>query len=162
MFGWFHCWRLKRRQHALALAWCGDPLKAAWLVRETRVSSPHVQRLDVYKRMADCWLRSLDGLGTPPPTDARPAVSHANALPGDPLGAGVRDLIARMPMAQRMTLSLVDIARLSYRETATVMDIGLFDVQYHIVTARRQLLQQLHASSETCACLGDSETVESC
>jgi len=161
MFGWFHCWRLKRRQHALALAWCGDPLKAAWLVRETRGSSPNVRRLDVYKRMADCWLRSLDDLGAPA-THARPAVSHADALPGDPPGAGVRDLIARMPMAQRMTLSLVDIARLSYRETASVMDIGLFDVQYHIVTARRQLLQQLDAGSETCACPGDSETVESC
>lgn len=161
MFGWFHCWRLKRRQHALALAWCGDPLKAAWLVGETHVSSPRARKLDVYKRMADCWLRSLDEPGAPT-TDARPAASHANALPGDPLGAGVRDLIARMPMAQRMTLSLVDIARLSYRETASVMDIGLFDVQYHIVTARRQLLQQLHAGSETCACPGDSETVESC
>jgi len=159
MFGWFHCWRLKRRQHALALAWCGDPLKAAWLVRETRVSSPRVRKLDVYKRMADCWLRSLDNLGVPPP-EARPAVSHATA--DDPLGAGVRDLIARMPMAQRMTLSLVDIARLSYRETASVMDIGLFDVQYHIVTARHQLLQQLHASSETCARPVDGETVESC
>ena len=157
MFGWFHCWRLKRRQHALALAWCGDPLKAAWLVRETRVSSPRVRKLDVYKRMADCWLRSLDNTGAPPP-DTLPAT----ALPGDPLSAGVRDLIARMPMAQRMTLSLVDIARLSYRETASVMDIGLFDVQYHIVTARRQLLQQLHASRETCTCPVDGETVESC
>jgi DNA-directed RNA polymerase specialized sigma24 family protein len=157
MFGWLHCWRLKRRQHALALAWCGDPLKAAWLVRETRVSSPRVRKLDVYKRMADCWLRSLDNTGAPPP-DTRPAT----ALPGDPLSAGVRDLIARMPMAQRMTLSLVDIARLSYRETASVMDIGLFDVQYHIVTARRQLLQQLHASRETCTCPVDGETVESC
>ena len=157
MFGWFHCWRLKRRQHALALAWCGDPLKAAWLVRETRVSSPRVRKLDVYKRMADCWLQSLDNTGAPPP-DTRPAT----ALPGDPLAAGVRDLIARMPMAQRMTLSLVDIARLSYRETASVMDIGLFDVQYHIVTARRQLLQQLHASRETCTCPVDGETVESC
>ncbi|MCG6864630.1 MAG: hypothetical protein LJE58_04295 [Thiogranum sp.] len=161
MFGWFHCWRLKRRQRALALAWCGDPLKAAWLVRETRVSSPHVRRLDAYKRMADCWLRSLDDLGVPSP-EARSAVSQANALPGDTPGAGVRDLIARMPMAQRMTLSLVDIARLSYRETATIMGIGLFDVQYHIVTARRQLLQQLHAGSETCACPNNSETVESC
>jgi DNA-directed RNA polymerase specialized sigma24 family protein len=112
--------------------------------------------------MADCWLRSLDDPGAPPPTDAGPAVSHADALPGDRLGASVRGLIARMPMTQRMTLSLVDIARLSYRETASVMDIGLFDVQYHIVTARRQLLQQLHAGSETCACPGDSETVESC
>jgi len=161
MFGWFHCWRLKRRQHALALAWCGDPLKAAWLVRETRVSSPHARKLDVYKRMADCWLRSLDHLGAPAP-DARPTVSHATAVPGDPLGAGVRELIAGMPMAQRMTLSLVDIARLSYRETASVMDIGLFDVQYHIVTARRQLLQQLHAGRETSVCRVDGETVESC
>jgi predicted DNA-binding protein (UPF0251 family) len=111
--------------------------------------------------MADCWLRSLDDLGVPSP-EVRSAVSQANALPGDTPGAGVRDLIARMPMAQRMTLSLVDIARLSYRETATIMGIGLFDVQYHIVTARRQLLQQLHAGSETCACPNNSETVESC
>jgi DNA-directed RNA polymerase specialized sigma24 family protein len=73
----------------------------------------------------------------------------------------VRRLISQMPMSQRMTLSLVDVARLSYRETAAVMNIGLLDVQYHVVTARRQLLEEMQLGNEQYARPARAETAES-
>ena len=113
MFGWYHCWRLKRRQHALAMVWCGDPATADWLVRESRASAACLNRLDVYRRMARCWLRHLDECGSPARHRRTPASPSS-----DPAADSVRMLIAAMPMQQRMTLSLIDIARLSYRDTA--------------------------------------------
>jgi len=157
MFGWYYCWRLKRRQHSLALAWCSDPATAAWLVRESRASAPCLNRLDVYRRMAVCWLRYLEECSSPAERRRIPTPAAS-----DPAATSVRELIAAMPMQQRMTLSLIDIARLSYRDTAAIMNIGMFDVQYQIVAARRQLLDQLRAIHGKSVCEAHGGTLNTC
>ena len=105
-----------------------------------------MEQLALYQRMAQIWVQKHAQAGAQ--TGGGCGASADESIPGqDPLKHRVRELIAHMPMIQRMTLSLVDVARLSYRETAAVMGIGLFDVQYHVVTARRQLLEELHSGA---------------
>jgi DNA-directed RNA polymerase specialized sigma24 family protein len=157
----WNSWRRKRRQQALALAWCGDPAKAAWLLQETCIDVGTVSHVALYQRMAQLWLQRHAQTGAQAGDECD--ASLVKFLPGqDPLNHRVRELIAYMPMTQRMTLSLVDVARLSYRETAAVMDIGLFDVQYYVVTARRQLLEELRSGAANHACPDTRETIKSC
>lgn len=147
-------WRLKRRQRALALAWCGDQALAEWLLAESQAGTPGARPVEVYRRMATCWLQSAASR----PRDA-PGKTHRDASsPGDPVSCRIRQRVARMPLPQCMTLSLIDVARLSYRETAGVMGISLFEVQYHIVTARRELLDELSAHGNEHASLDPAES----
>ena len=112
--------------------------------------------------MAHCWLQHVQHIDGQYSSALSDPYSEADPdSPHDPVSCRVRRLISQMPMSQRMTLSLVDVARLSYRETAAVMDIGLLDVQYHVVTARRQLLKEMQSSNEQCTCPGPAETAES-
>jgi DNA-directed RNA polymerase specialized sigma24 family protein len=164
MFKRLNSWRLKRRQHALALAWCGDPAAAAWLVQETHKDAAAFNRVAVYRRMAQYWLDHQQQQPARPADDSPPASSDNTNASQHPLNSQVRELIAHMPLVQRMTLSLIDVAGLSYRETAAVMDMGLFDVQYHVVTARRQLLDGLRSDEQMRVCVDadTSKPVSSC
>jgi hypothetical protein len=160
MFQRLYSWRLKRRQYALALAWCGDRKLADWLLQGCVSSGGRLDRLATYRHMANRWLQHVEKTGewflkapVSPPFDSD---STRNALDCE-----VRLLISQMPMMQRMTLSLIDVVRLSYRETAEVMNIGLFDVQHYIVTARRQLLEEIHNNKQLCGNRGTSKSVES-
>jgi DNA-directed RNA polymerase specialized sigma24 family protein len=113
--------------------------------------------------MAHCWLQHVQNTGGPYSDSLdSPHYDPDADSPHDPVSCRVRRLISQMPMSQRMTLSLVDVARLSYRETAAVMNIGLLDVQYHVVTARHQLLKEMQLDNEQRACSGLPETAESC
>jgi len=155
MFKRWYSWRLKRRRRSLALAWCGDASLADQLLAESCSGFGGSNPVDVYRHMASCWLRHVD-CDDGCKTGAKDFPSDESVAPSDLTGYRVRRLIAQMPMAQRMTLSLIDVARLSYRDTASVMNIGLFEVQYHIVTARRQLLEEMeemHADGNDTVCL---------
>lgn len=159
MFVWLNSWRLKRRQHALAMAWCGERRLANQLLEESRTGMPRLGSVAVYRHMADCWLRLVDDGGALPNCRQDEHLYRSGST-HDPLSHRVRRLISQMPMAQRMTLSLVDVARLSYSETAAVMNIGLFDVQYHVVTARCCLLEEMQPN--IAQSLGPTETAGPC
>ncbi len=162
MFNVWNGWRLKRRQHALALAWCGDPAAATWLVQETCKGAAACNRVAVYRRMAQYWLKHQLEAPARAADDDPPASRGETVANQQPLNYHVCEIIAQMPLAQRMTLSLIDVAGLSYLETAAVMDMGIFDVQYHVVTARRQLLDGLRSGEQTRVCPDTSKTISSC
>lgn len=160
MSGLCNSWRRKRRRHALALAWCNDPETAAWLITETSRNITALDSVVLFKRMAQYWLQHYEQ------SDARlndECGAQSDSVPGqDSIAWRVREVVAKMPMVQRMILSLVDVARLSYLETAAVMDMSLFDVQYHIVTARGILLDELPSDVVIPGGSGTGEPIKSC
>lgn len=161
MFGGVYSWRLKRRQHALALAWCGgDQRLANWLLAECHRGVGRLKPVDLYRHMAYLWLQHVDHAGARY-AGTRDTSREDPDSPHDPVSRRVRRLMSQMPMEQRMALSLVDLARLSYKETAAVMNTGLFEVQYHIVTARRQLLEAMNPDNKS-NCLDPVKPVKFC
>lgn len=57
----------------------------------------------------------------------------------------VRDLVDRLPEAQRTALSLLLIEELSYAEIATAMSVSLTAVKTHIFRARKSLEKDLRS-----------------
>lgn len=61
----------------------------------------------------------------------------------------VRDLVDRLPEAQRTALSLLLIEELSYAEIATAMSVSLTAVKTHIFRARKSLEKDLRSRRST-------------
>ena len=112
--------------------------------------------------MAQIWLHHQHEHPTSPVDNSPPGSRGKTNASQQPLNRRVRELIAQMPLVQRMTLSLIDVAGLSYLEAAAVMDMGLFDVQYHVVTARRELLDGLRSDKQMRVCADTSKTISTC
>jgi RNA polymerase sigma-70 factor (ECF subfamily) len=149
------------RLFRVALAWCGDRMMADDLVQETLVIS--LQRVSqlrdkerlnawMYIILSNCWKQHLrrmrptvdiDEIGIVSGSDAESDCSEQEIVDR------VRAAIVKLPVGQRQTLTLVDLAGFSYAEVADVLSIPMGTVMSRLYSARQSLqktLVDIHAS----------------
>jgi RNA polymerase sigma-70 factor, ECF subfamily len=146
----------------VAHAWCHDRALADDLAQEALAKAlEHADQLRdaerlrswVFGIMANCWrdhLRSsrptidIDALdeecvcGDPTPDEACGRAEVVNR---------VRAAVARLPVGQRQTLTLVDLEEFSYAEVAAILDIPIGTVMSRLCRARLALREFLHQSN---------------
>ena len=139
------------RLYRVALAWCGDPMVADDLVQETLVIS--LQRIGqlqdrerlnawMYIILSNCWKQHLrrmrpmvdiDDIAIMCDGDAESDCSEQEVV------GHVRRAILKLPVGQRQTLTLVDLAGFSYAEVADILDIPIGTVMSRLHAARQSL-----------------------
>lgn len=143
------------RLYAVALAWSGDRMVADDLVQETlilalqRVGQLREQaRLNawMYTILSNCWRQHL--------RRARDHVEFEDAISaGDDnpehntrdleIVGQVRRAILKLPLAQRQTITLVDLGGFSYAEVAEILGIPIGTVMSRLHKSRKALQRTL-------------------
>ncbi len=143
------------RLYAVALAWSGDVMVADDLVQETLMLALQragqlrdSKRLNawMYTILSNCWRQHLRRL--------RDHVEFEDALAAgddDPeantsdmeIVSQVRRAILKLPLGQRQTITLVDLAGFSYAEVAEILSIPIGTVMSRLHKSRKSLQRTL-------------------
>jgi RNA polymerase sigma-70 factor (ECF subfamily) len=149
------------RLFRVALAWCGDRMVADDLVQETLMIS--LQRISqlrdknrlnawMYIILSNCWKQHLRRMRPTVDIDEVGMISDGDAesdYSEQEVVARVRRAIVKLPVGQRQTLTLVDLAGFSYAEVSEVLNIPIGTVMSRLYSARQSLqktLVDIHAS----------------
>ncbi len=150
------------RLYRVALAWCGDPVVADDLVQETLMISlqraaqlrdPGALKAWMHVILGNCWKKHLRCLRPSVDIDEAGLASEndvVGACSEQEIVERVRRAILKLPVGQRQTLTLVDLAGFSYAEVAEVMDIPIGTVMSRLYAARQTLqkaLASFHSST---------------
>ncbi len=155
-----HCMRRKiaenrDRLYRVALAWCGDVSVADDLVQETlmlslqRISQLREQkRLNawMYTILSNCWKQHLRRMRPTIDIDELNLSADSDAETGSieqEIVDTVRRAILKLPVGQRQTVTLVDLAGFSYAEVAEILDIPIGTVMSRLYTSRHSLQHSL-------------------
>ena len=143
------------RLYRVALAWCGDHALADDLVQETLVLALHrsdqlrdKQRLNawLYSILSNCWKQYLRRVRATVELDESDVAAEGDAESGccaQETVLQVRNAILKLPVTQRQTLTLVDLAGFSYAEVAEVLNIPMGTVMSRLHAARQTLQKTL-------------------
>ncbi len=143
------------RLYRTALAWCGDASVADDLVQETLIIS--LQRYNqlrdknrlnawMYKILSNCWKQHLGKIRPTVDIDEVDICCEKDAESGSSqLEAAdhIRRAILKLPVGQRQTITLVDLAGFSYAEVAEILDIPIGTVMSRLYTSRHALQKVL-------------------
>lgn len=143
------------RLYRLAYSWTHDAMLADDLVQETLAkalkNARQLRDLELFDRwvfriLANCWrdhyrqAREMEDIELIELScDAMPDRQHDQAE----TVRVVRDAIARLPVGQRQTLTLVDLEGFSYAEVAEILEIPIGTVMSRICRARATLKELL-------------------
>jgi RNA polymerase sigma-70 factor (ECF subfamily) len=143
--------------YRVALSWCGEPGVADDLVQETlmialqrsaQLRDPERLKAWMLVILRNCWNKHL-GRRRPSVDIEDTVVASENnveaACQTQQTVASVRKAILRLPEAQRQTLTLVDLAGLSYAEVADALEIPIGTVMSRLYAARQSLQKTLSA-----------------
>jgi len=146
----------------VAHAWCHDRALADDLAQEAlakalehadQLRDPERLRSWLFGIMANCW---RDHLRASRPTVDIDALDEecvdADPTPDEAYGRAqvvnlVRTAVARLPLGQRQTLTLVDLEEFTYAEVAAILDIPIGTVMSRLCRARLALREHLRQSN---------------
>ncbi len=140
--------------YRIAYAWCHDAALADDLVQDT-LSKAWVRRAQLREAAAlkswtvaimhHCWIdhlrtrRDFDNVDDWEDTLESAADTPEASCNREQVIACVRDAVARLPMAQRQVLTLVDLEEFGYAEVARILDIPVGTVMSRLSRARAGL-----------------------
>jgi len=146
----------------VAHAWCHDRAVADDLAQETlakaleradQLRDPERLRSWLFGIMANCWRDHLRAARPTVDIDALDDECVDGApTPDEACGRAqiverVRSAVARLPVGQRQTLTLVDLEEFSYAEVAAILDVPIGTVMSRLCRARLALRDQLRQSN---------------
>ena len=143
------------RLYRTALAWCGDASIADDLVQETlmmalqrynQLRDPDRLNAWLYTILSNCWKQYLGRLRPTVDIDDVEICSEKDAETGSSQleeADHIRRAILKLPLGQRQTITLVDLAGFSYAEVAEILDIPIGTVMSRLYTSRHSLQKVL-------------------
>jgi len=143
------------RLYGVALAWSGDAMVADDLVQETlMIALQRYQQLRdqerlnawMYTILSNCWKQYLRRTRTTVDLDEVDICCEQDAEAGSSeleVVDRVRRAILKLPLGQRQTVTLVDLAGFSYAEVAEILDIPIGTVMSRLHTSRNSLQKVL-------------------
>jgi len=150
----------------LALSWCHNRALAEDLVQDTltkalarhnQLRDPAAMHAWLCSILANCWHDHLRGLK---PTETIEDIDDALlAAPGCPeddclqneVVRRVRQAVAKLPVAQREVVTLVDLEEFSYASVATILGIPIGTVMSRLSRARAALRETLREPARVTA-----------
>ncbi len=145
---------LRPALYRIAYAWCHDAALADDLVQDT-LSKAWTQRAQLREAAAlkswavaimhRCWIdhlrtrRDFDNVDDWEETLESPADTPEARCNREQVIACVRDAVARLPMAQRQVLTLVDLEEFGYADVARILEIPVGTVMSRLSRARASL-----------------------
>lgn len=149
--------RSRDRLYKVAFAWCGDEMVADDLVQEAmalalqkshQLRDPDRLYAWMYSVLHNCWRQYL--------RRQRPSCQlDEEQMAGEPSVEGltsrieiverVRAAVARLPVAQREVVTLVDLEGFAYAEVAEILEIPIGTVMSRLNRARKALQGSLRA-----------------
>jgi RNA polymerase sigma-70 factor (ECF subfamily) len=154
----FAFYALRPRLHRLAFAWCHDAALADDLVQEALAKAlARAGQLKAEGALAswlvsilnNCWRdhlrRARDHLCLDEASDCPDLHTQGpeDTCCQGQLVTSVREAVARLPLAQREVLTLVDLEECSYAEAAAALGIPIGTVMSRLARARTALREQL-------------------
>jgi len=151
----------RNRLYRVALAWCGDSSLACELVQETlTISVQRCSRLreqdtvdaPMYRILSNCWQSHLARRKTTSDIEYAGLSSDGDTetQSSEPeMVDRVRAAILKLPVGQRQTITLVDLAGMSYAEVSGILDIPLDTVMSRLHISRNSLQNALKRYSKT-------------
>lgn len=146
--------------YRIAYAWCHEADRADDLVQETlekawtrRSQLREAQALKAWavRIMHHCWLdhlrsrRDFDDVASLEDALEAPTDTPEQCCDREQVVACVRAAVARLPVAQRQVLTLVDLEEFGYAEVAAILEIPIGTVMSRLSRARtalKAILQQ--------------------
>lgn len=152
---------LRQVLHRIAFAWCHDAAMADDLVQDTltRVWSRRAQLREAtavkawaVSIMHHCWIDMLrarrdgDDIADWEDTLESPCDTPDVQCDRERLIACVRAAVARLPLAQRQVITLVDLEAFSYAEVAHILEVPVGTVMSRLSRARAALRTMIERS----------------
>ena len=143
------------RLYGVALAWCGDAMVADDLVQETlilalqrtgQLRDPRRLNAWMYTILSNCWKQHLSKIRPTIDIEEVNICTDKDAESGShqmEAADHIRRAILNLPMGQRQTITLVDLAGFSYAEVAEILDIPIGTVMSRLYTSRHALQKVL-------------------
>lgn len=147
--------QLRPRIYRLAFSWCKDPFLADDLAQEavaralqkqSQLRDPEIMDRWVIRILANLW---MDHVRRSSREDNLDAVEHELSVDAEEspdclhcreeMIERVRTAIARLPTAQRMVVTLVDLEEFSYKEVSSILDLPIGTVMSRLSRGRKAL-----------------------